>query len=132
MTPFILKGIKGEIIALNRLDGPLFPPFGLRGLGGRGTLAAVWAEPAFHLLVPPAQLSPILFVPDSILFLQSYPIPLPLHQILSASVDKWRVFPDYLSHSSHTQLHSEPKPVPVSIRKGWSRLLHVYLPMQTG
>ena len=84
----------------------------------------VWEEPAFQLLVPPAQLSPILFVPDSILFLQSYPIPLPLHQILSASVDKWRVFPDYLSHSSHTQLHSVPKPVLVSIRKGWSRLLH--------
>ena len=34
----MLKGIKGEIMALNRLDGPLFPPCGLRGLGGRGTL----------------------------------------------------------------------------------------------
>ena len=38
ITPFIDKGIKGLIIALNRLVGPLFPPFGLGGSEGRGEL----------------------------------------------------------------------------------------------
>ena len=60
MTPFILKGIKGEIIALNRLDGPLFPHSVYADWVDGELWAAVWAEPAFHLLVPPAQLSPIL------------------------------------------------------------------------
>jgi len=50
-----------------------------------GILALLMVD-YIQLLVPPAQLSPILFVPDSILFLPFYPIPLPLHQILSASV----------------------------------------------
>lgn len=99
----MLKGIKRRDHGIKQVGRTIISSCGLRGLGGRVLWAAVWVEPAFHLPVQLSQLSPILFAPDSILFLLSYPILLPLHQILSVFGDKWQVFPDYLSHSSHKQ-----------------------------